>query len=154
MLVRTADGESDAVGEQSALHEHLERCASCRAALAEQRAVAAVLRSRPHNEVSPDFAHRLSRRLDDASGWFGIADWRVWTCRLAPVAAGLALVALVTPGQTATEASVTLDEWARATADSTSAASLLWQRDVTPESLLETIVTGRPPATGNSANVR
>ena len=68
---------TDARGESTRIST---TCASCRAALDTQRAVAAWLRTRPADRLSPQFAARLAARLDDASGWFGIADWRRGRC--------------------------------------------------------------------------
>ncbi len=59
-----------------------------------------MLRMRPANDVSLRFGAQLSARLDDASGWFGIADWRRWTLRLTPVAAALALATYLGLGTT------------------------------------------------------
>jgi len=88
LIARRAD-ESGEYGSDTALDRHVLGCADCRAALEEQREVVAVLRSRPVMAVSPTFAERLTARLDEASGWFGIADWRTWTIRVAPIAAAL-----------------------------------------------------------------
>lgn len=136
-IVRLSDGTLDA-GARATLDAHLELCADCRAALETQRAVAAWLRSRPADRVSDQFATRLSARLDDASGWFGIADWRVWTLRLAPVAALLA--AFVLFGSAPSETALTIDDWAL-DADS-STATLLLQSDISADAVIESIVIG------------
>jgi hypothetical protein len=155
-MVRAADG-GDELDEprRAALAAHLDGCASCRAAFETQRAVAAWLRLRPADRVSPDFAARLAARLDDASGWFGIADWRAWTLRLAPVAAVLAAAILFGAG-TSFERSVTIDEWALSAGDAANAdASALWQSDVSADSALESLLTGELPAgSGGTGNVR
>ena len=131
---------------------HLESCASCRAALDAQRAVSAWLRTRPANRVSPHFASRLAARLDEASGWFGIADWRAWTLRLAPVAAALALATYLGFGASTQAPPTTIEEWTLGTIDS-STESDLWDSGVSAESVMETMLTGELPAgrgeTGN-----
>ena len=133
------------------LTAHLEQCASCRSALETQRVVAAWLRTRPADHVSPDFTARLAARLDDVSGWFGLADWRVWTLRLAPLAAMLALV-IVLGSESTTPTSVTIEDW---TVGDTSTASLLVQENITSESLIETMLTGETLAGGDGGgNVR
>jgi hypothetical protein len=134
------------------LRAHLEQCASCRSALETQRLVAAWLRMRPVDHISPDFAARLAARLDDVSGWFGIADWRVWTLRLAPLAAALALAIVLS--ETSSSPSVTLEEWA--VGDASSTASLVYQGHLTSESLIETMLTGESLASGDGGvgNVR
>jgi hypothetical protein len=163
MIARRAD-ESGDVGSDAALDAHVSSCAGCHAALQEQREVVAVLRSRPLVPVSATFSQRLAARLDEASGWFGIADWRIWTFRVAPIAAALALVALLTSSATQTQTSpssthasstVTIDEWARSGLDASRVSSMLWQKEVTTESLLESMVTGhRPSIIGESNGVR
>jgi anti-sigma factor RsiW len=148
-IVRLSDGTLDA-GARATLDAHLGRCADCRAALETQRAVAAWLRSRPADRVSDQFAARLSARLDDASGWFGIADWRAWTLRLTPVAALLAAFVLL--GSATADMRFTVDDWAL-NADDTSA--WLLQSDVSPDesldALVESIVTGEDPAGSGGA---
>jgi anti-sigma factor RsiW len=135
------------------LDAHLEGCASCRAALDTQRAVSAWLRMRPADRLSPHFASRLAARLDDASGWFGIADWRRWTLRLAPVAAALALATYLGLGATA-QAPTTIEEWTLGTSESSS-ESMLWDAGVSAESVMETMLTGElPTGGGGTGDVR
>ena len=132
---------------------HLEDCASCRAALDTQRAVSAWLRMRPADRLSPHFASRLAARLDDASGWFGVADWRRWTLRLAPVAAALALATYLGLGATA-QAPTTIEEWTLGTSESSS-ESMPWDAGVSAESVMETMLTGElPTGGGGTGNVR
>jgi len=149
-IVRLSDGTLDG-GARATLDAHLETCADCRAALETQRAVAAWLRSRPADRVSDQFAARLAARLDGDSGWLGIADWRVWTFRLTPVAALLAAFVLL--GSAQSESGVTLDEWALDTDDT---SSWFLQTDVSPDvsldALVESIVTGGDTLGGGGAN--
>jgi len=153
-IARLADDEASLDAKTRAqIDVHLDRCASCREALETQRSVSARLRMRPVDQVSASFAARLAQRLDDASGWFGIADWRVWTLRLAPVAAALALVTYLGMGSS-TQTSVTIDEWTLGVTDS-SPSSLLLQSDVSAESVMETMLTGELPASREgTGNVR
>jgi anti-sigma factor RsiW len=147
------DPESLDAQTRARVDGHLEHCASCRAALETQRAVSAWLRMRPADRLSPQFASRLAARLDDASGWFGIADWQAWTLRLAPVAAALALATYLGIG-VSTQAPATLEEWTLGSTDSSS-ESLLWESGVSPESVMETMLTGEIPASGGeTGNVR
>ena len=141
LIARHADGDVFEEASRALLEEHLTLCADCRAALSEQRAVASVLRSRPVDSVSPLFSSRLSQRLDEASGWFGIADWQAWTFRLAPVAGAVILATFFFSEQPASTP-LSLEEWAISIADSTSPATLLWDSEITSESLLEALVTG------------
>ena len=75
------------------LDEHLRACANCREAAAAQAEVSTALAARPEADVSPSFAARLTDRLDEEAGWFGLADWRWLSVRLAPIAAILLLAA-------------------------------------------------------------
>jgi anti-sigma factor RsiW len=158
LIARRADDPASLPGRVdartiAAVDAHLESCASCREALDTQRSVSAWLRTRPADRLSPDFTARLAARLDEVSGWFGIADWRAWTLRLAPVAAALALATYLGLGAP-TQAPATIDELTLATADS-SAESILWESDMSADSLMETMLTGEPPASsGETGNVR
>jgi anti-sigma factor RsiW len=166
LIARAADADTRADGDpvgraedarlRHALDAHLGSCAACRTALSEQRNVATILRSRPVQIPSREFELRLASRLDEASGWFGIVDARVWTFRLAPVAVVLALVAILgSYTSTAPSSTRPIEEWARNSVDSTSSASMLWQQDVNAESLLEMMVTGRTSsASGGTGDVR
>lgn len=153
-LVRRADDpESLDPQTRAGVDAHLDTCVACRGALETQRVVSAVLRMRPADRLSPQFAARLAARLDDASGWFGIADWRTWTLRLAPVAAALAIATYLGLGAS-TQIPTTLEEWTLATPDA-STESVLWESGVSPESVMEAMLTGEFPASsGETGNVR
>ena len=148
-LARWSDDDAalDAV-MHARLDAHLQTCASCRAELHAQRNVAAWLRSRPADRVSPQFAARLAAALDDASGWLGMADWRAWTLRLTPVAALLAAFVLL--GSSQSESSPTLDDWTLDADDTSSTATLLLPSDENPDqrldALVESIVIGEDAA--------
>jgi hypothetical protein len=147
-IARLAD-DPDALDAQTraTVDGHLDDCASCRAALDTQRAVSAWLKLRPADSLSPQFAARLAARLDDTSGWFGIADWQAWTLRLAPVAAALALATYLGLGAS-TQTPATIEEWTLGATESSSAESLLWDSGVSAESVMETMLTGELPAGG------
>jgi anti-sigma factor RsiW len=167
-IVRLSDGiETIDDATRTELDAHLATCASCRADLETQRAVASVLRTRPPDRLSPAFSSRLAARLDEASGWFGIADWRAWTVRLAPVAAALALAAVLgggAPGngggserrdESVAARAATVEEFALGVAEGAAADPLLWRSDLTPEAVVESMVTGELPAgTGGAGDVR
>ena len=153
LIARRADGEALDEPAAATLDEHLTGCASCRDALAAQRAVADLLRARPVERVSPQFHVRLAQRLDEQAGWFGIADWRTWTFRLAPAAIALMLVALLTSARTAS-APISLEEWAVSNAGSSSAATLLWDEDVTSESVVQEMLAVDAPAAGGAPDAR
>jgi anti-sigma factor RsiW len=154
LLARRAD---DADGLDAAVRAevdaHVAGCRACQRDLGAQRDVAAWLRSRPADRLSSQFASRLGARLDEASGWFGIADWRVWTLRLAPVAAALALATYLGLGASS-QTAVTLDDWTAGTADE-SAVSVLLEPDVSADAVVETMLTGEPlVAAGDTGDAR
>ncbi|MBI2834891.1 MAG: zf-HC2 domain-containing protein [Acidobacteria bacterium] len=138
--------------ERRRLDGHLEHCGGCRDDLIEQHLVADVLRARQAISPPAGFAERLGARLDLESSIFGVADWRRWTWRLAPVAAALFLVAAVTAGQrdetTAGETTGALSTWPASVARNTpGGASVMWSENVSGDTLLSSVLTGSSPAT-------
>lgn len=114
----------------------------------DQDLVAAALASAPPPEVSPGFLARVNARIDAEAdlGWLAVADFRLWTFRLAPAAAALALLAVLWPS-TATSSSSSSSTMASAATTSfrpTSAAD--WQTDVSANALLEAALAGRTDA--------
>ena len=101
----------------------------------DQARVTSVLASMPPPDVPADFVTRVNARIDETAGWFGLADFRLWTLRLAPAAAALALIAVLWPAsQTIAPAPPAA---ASETAASFSPASASdWQQDVSGETLL------------------
>ena len=153
LIARHADGSPLDDVAAAALEKHLAACAGCRALAADQRLVLDVLRSRPVERVSPAFATRLARRLDEEAGFLGIADWRAWTFRLAPVAAAAVFAAALFSGADSA-APVDLEAWTVANAETTSRATLLWDTEITADSVLETMLVGENEATGGTNDVR
>ena len=92
LLLRRLEGRLGP-DEEHGLERHLEQCETCRETLEVQRRVAAVLSSRPVVEVPMGFAGRVMVNLEPVPGWLDALNWRVWTFRLAPVAAALMVVA-------------------------------------------------------------
>jgi hypothetical protein len=160
LLARAADDSSFA---DAALDAHLTACDACRAALDDQRAVAALLQSRPPAMASPGFAARVAARLDgDAAdaGMLGLANWHVWGGSLAPVAAALTLAAWLgagvgtnpLSGQDTPAASETFAAWAQGTADDH--VGLFLQAGTSTDVLLETVLTGAVPEGVGDGDVR
>ena len=147
LIVRRADGAPLDARLAAELDRHLEGCAACREALAAQDSVAAILRSRPADDVSPGFSTRLARRLDERTDFFDAIDWRAWTFRLTPVAAALALVAYLTTADV--DRTTTIDEWTAPAGGTVS--SLLQDDGVTSDSVLEQMLTGEAAAGGGSS---
>ncbi len=104
----------------------------------DQATVAALLASVPPPDVPSDFGARVNARIDETEGWFGVADFRVWTLRLAPLAAGLALIAVMWPDATSTTPSAST---ATPAADFSPASPTDWQQDVSADALLAAALT-------------
>jgi len=104
----------------------------------DQNRVAALLASMPPPDVPGDFVSRVNARIDESEGWFGVADFRVWTLRLAPLAAGLGLIAMLWPGAASTTSSVSTVAPA---ADFSPASPADWQQDVSADALLAAALT-------------
>lgn len=106
----------------------------------DQIQVAALLASVPAPEVSADFLARVNARIDEREGWFGLVDFRVWTLRLAPLTAALALIAVLWPGATTASATAVTPVSSFSPASATD-----WQQDVSADALLDAALH---PATG------
>ncbi len=153
LLVRRIDGALSET-DRAALERHLAACAGCRDAAAAQDQVAAALASRPDAEPRPAFAQRVSLRIAEESGWFGVADWRWLSVRLAPVAALLLILAGVfverqsQPAQRASLSGV-VQTWANTSADreGVPVTAVLWEPAANEDSALLTVLTAPPDAT-------
>ena len=111
-ILASVDDTLDAPGRMR-LAAHVAECPACRRALDEQKAVKQLLATLPAVAVSRHFAARVRQRVTQSIRWWELADWRVWTLRLAPVAALLALLAWM-PFASETTLSNALDAWATA----------------------------------------
>jgi hypothetical protein len=110
----------------------------------DQERVAAVLRSTPPPDEAGDLVARVNARIDATAGWFGLADFRAWTLRLAPAAAALALVGVFwsTPSPATATSSASAAPSSASTIFSP-AASSDWQQEVTGVAMLAAALT--PP---------
>jgi hypothetical protein len=107
----------------------------------DQTRVTAVLASMPPPDVPADFVSRVNARIDETAGWFGLADFRLWTLRLVPAAAALALIAVLWPAsQTIAPAPSTAVSETAAGFSPASASD--WQQDVSGETLLAAALHG------------
>ena len=104
----------------------------------DQAAIARVLASVPPPEVSADFVARVNARIDATAGWFGLADFRAWTLRLAPAVLVLALLAILWPGRatTATPVSSSNSEIVSTASSFSPALAADWQQEVSADALL------------------
>jgi len=106
----------------------------------DQETVAALLASMPPPDVPADFVARVNARIDGTEGWLGVADFRLWTLRLAPAAALFALIIVLWPGAS-TE--TTISTGSTAAADSFRPGSVAdWQQEVSSDALLVAALTG------------
>ena len=148
LLLRRLEGRLEADDRQR-LERHLEQCEACLETLEVQRRVAAVLSSRPVAEAPLGFAGRVMANLEPVPGWLDALNWRVWTFRLAPVVAALMVVAALGFGPTEAaeplEFSDLVAEWVvEEDGEGLPAFSLLWQEEVTDDTLLEAVLTADP----------
>jgi len=149
LVARMAD-EALGVDDRAALDRHLSGCARCRAELEDQRAVTAVLRARPPAEAPASLAVRLAAEIALDSAWLGVADWRGWSFRLAPLAAALVLVAVLWGGgvqqaEPAESLASIVETWMMGDrTDGLPATSVFWQADVNADTLLVTVLLSGP----------
>jgi len=150
LLTRLADGDLGD-DERAVLDAHLDGCAQCRAEMGAQQAVATVLRGRPAAAVPAGLTARIAAEIALEAGWFGVADWRGWSFRLAPLAAGLVLAAFLWGGRAAAPAAEPagslapiVETWLMGERDGLPATSVFWQQDVTVDTLLTTVLRSAP----------
>ena len=146
LLVRAAEGGA----EDARLTAHLNECASCREALADQRAMRELLQGAPIEGARLGFDTRVMAAIraeadaKGAAGWLASLDFRRWTLRLVPVAVALALAAVVVNQADATTGStgeVTVDTTLAANTDNLPVSSALWSDSVSGSSLLSLMLT-------------
>jgi hypothetical protein len=106
----------------------------------DQTRVTSVLASMPPPDVPADFVSRVNARIDATAGWFGLADFRLWTLRLAPAAALLALITILWPGASTETATATVSTVASDTFRPGSEGD--WQQEVSSDALLVAALTG------------
>jgi anti-sigma factor RsiW len=150
LIARSVDGEL-ADADRARLDAHLASCAACRAAVDAQRGVAALLRGRAP-ETRADLVSKVSARLDEEAGVFGLANWRAWTLGLAPVAAALMLAAYLGIGAAASSATQTVapEDWT----PTGTPTSVLMQPASSGDALVEAVLTGAAVSSEEGGNVR
>ena len=92
-------------------------------------------------DVSADFLSRVNARIDETAGWIGLADFRVWTLRLAPAAAAVALLAVLWPGASS---SASPSSTVAPAASFSPASATDWQQDVSADALLDAALHPAP----------
>ena len=143
LLVRAAEGISTP-DDDVRLNAHLKDCASCRAALADQRAMRELLQSYPVEGARLGFDTRVMAAIRaEKTSWLDNLDFRRWTWRLAPVAAALA-IAVIAVSQTDTSSELTVEETAVVASNNTDdlpVSSALWSESVSGSALLSLMLT-------------
>lgn len=134
LVVRAADGGLDP-GDRARLDAHLADCPRCREALEVQRTMHGLVAGAFVVEPSPRRVERVLVRVQAETRWADRQDYRRWTYRLVPVAAGLIAAAYLTvsaSGWPVPDADVVgADAVGAATDEVTTVSSLDW-RDVSP----------------------
>ena len=92
LILASVEGALDP-SSRARLEAHAATCAGCRRALDEQAAVKRMLAGLPAVEVSRGFAARVRERVEQRPWWMPAGNWRLWTLRLAPIAALLTILA-------------------------------------------------------------
>jgi len=157
-IVRSADGIL-APNEAAELEEHLAGCPACRAKHEAHLLVRQTLATRPAAAVPPAFAARvIARARRQQPDWIQSADWRWWTQALLPVAACLAVAAvlangtagpgppLAAPPAVAADLQAAVEEWEQG-GDSAPGAAYL-RRDVSDEDVLASMLNASAEGAG------
>jgi len=122
LLVRAGD-DSLSAGDRVVLDAHIQTCDGCREALAVQRAASMSLAGAFDADAPLGFSTRVVAHLhgDSQLSWLDRLDFRRWTWRVSPIAAGLGLAAYLMI--TASESTAASGETA-ITGDTTAPAAL------------------------------
>ena len=126
LLVRAGDGSLDDVGDRARLDRHLASCAACREALEAQQAAHVALAAAFDIEPPLGFATRIAAQVQAPSNWFDRFDFRQWTWRAGPVAAGLALAAWLIAASSETTIASTGGDLVSVTDAVVAAEAVLW----------------------------
>ena len=94
LILASVEGTLDP-SARARLDAHAATCAACRRELDEQAAVKRMLADLPPVAVSRGFAARVRERVEQRPWWMPAGNWRLWTLRLAPIAALLAIFAVL-----------------------------------------------------------
>lgn len=142
LLARAAD-DTIAPADRLRLDAHLGTCERCRAALADQQLMRAELTSRPPLRARPDFVARVTGAIEADRSWMDRLDFRTWTWRLLPIAAGLSLVTWIVarqpvalPNQYAPAGDRGTTTVGNASTSGLPVATALWDESISDASLL------------------
>ena len=110
--LRRSSRAAGATRGDAELRQHLRTCRVCSSTFEEQATISYVLRTDSGVRVPSDFATRVLARIEHPACLLERMDWKPWTLRLAPVAAGLLLFARLSVQQTPAFSLETLmDHW-------------------------------------------
>lgn len=140
-IARAAEG----VVTDADFRRHIADCESCRAILEDQVTVRYLLSALPAETVPVDFATHVTARLEPRALLLDWTDWKSWTLRLAPLAAGLAVIAAIwsaRPPTTSHSLESVMETWL-AVRGQIPATGLFWH-DAPHDSLLEAVLDGEP----------
>jgi predicted anti-sigma-YlaC factor YlaD len=126
------------------LDAHLAGCDACRGLFDAQRDARAVLMARPIVPVR-DLSASIRRTLEAERPWIDRLNinWRMWSLRVAPVAAALVVVAVLAV-RTADSGTSATETAAVSSDSSASVASALWSGDVSDDTLLTLFLRANP----------
>ncbi len=152
-LMLRDDGALSPDGTPTELLLHVRACDRCREELEEQLTVRGLLADLDGEPVPPGFAARVCARVETDASPVESVNWKAWTLRLTPVAAGLllagALMALHA-SRTAVSLDVVLDRWT--IGDTSSSTATLLLNGAPADRLLQELLVGSssvsPPGNG------
>jgi len=142
-LIAQAADDSLSPDRRRELDAHLTACADCRTQLAAQREMRALLMARPILPVR-DLSAAIRATLEAEQPWIDRLNinWRIWSLRVAPVAAAIAVVAVLLIR--AVDTTTPNDTAAASTESSASVASALWTGDVSEDTLVTLLLHANP----------
>ena len=127
------------------LDAHLAGCDACRGLFDAQRDARALLMARPIVPVR-DLSAAIRRTLEAERPWIDRLNinWRMWSLRVAPVAAALVVVAVLAVRTAESGASATDTAVVTSSDASASVASALWTGDISEDTLLTLFLRANP----------
>lgn len=146
LLVRAGDS-TIAPADLDRLERHMQSCAGCRAAMATQRLMHRALAKRERVDARAGFAARVINAIDAEArvSWWDRLDFRQWTWRVAPLTAGLAILAYAYGTGGASSPAATATDLADSTT-STAVSAALWTEDTAPEDVMSLMLFADPDA--------
>jgi hypothetical protein len=142
-LMLRDDGVPSPDGTPTELFLHVRACDGCRAQLEEQLTVRGLLADLVEEPVPPGFAARVCARVEIGASPVERVNWKSWTLRLTPVAAGLLLAGalmVIRASRASVSLDTVLDQWT--TGDTSSSAATLLLDGAPANRLLQELLVG------------